>query len=1016
VKKILHIATLFILCFSLIACLTTESDIDVESVALSGSSTVGVLKLNSVVEVPESAKAIDKNIEGAGPPEFYVPGQNIPISVKFSPGGKFLLTANAGGSITLYSVNPFEEIRSNGGGFGVFLKTSFSQDGKYIYAQGQKAIFCWETDSGKLITTIKPPLEGVNSMITSFSVIDDNRTLLISSISEIFVWDIPSNTIRNRIETHSQKIASIPGTKQYVTYTILGILECWDWERGEKNWSLETADPMKHESIKDLKLSRDGQTVYVLSSQVDLSDPKNPLMAQNAKILWADSTSGKNRASLSLGNNIVSFLPHPDGRYLFIGDNSHHINLIDLQNSKVISKYDTLSTADTAMREAYKDIPALTLPMAISPDGKTLFWGGFNTGIWDLTKSELKGRPAMDSAIEISNSYLNGDGSILMVGLQAWDTFRGFVIPDTPDIEWNTSLSTEMITNGYGLISTDGTMQVKKDYQNPELQLIDTGTNKVLHILKGHKSAGITWAVFTKNNKLLATAGTDNTIRLWNTSTGKNLREIPSRAGLAFSVIFSPDEQRIYVSTTNGVYIYRVEDGAYLGRFISTKNNGWISFSASGYFNGNEEGMKNMRARMGNKVLPLESFYDQFYNPLEVAAAFFDDSRPLSEQPKLNIAQISAPPPEVQLLLETSEGLFKDTQMLEEKDLSIISNMVKIRVIAEDSGGGVGDILVRNNGKILEEYVRGLTRKKDGSLITQEFTVPLANGQNVISVAALSTQRIESAPVRVVVSYAPTKLQVPNMYVLAIGIDEYRNKRYNLNYAVGDVNGFLQSLNDIADTLYNEIHTTVILNSEATKNNIENQFNEIASRAMPEDVFVFYYAGHGIALSDLESNKKNEFYYVLHNVTQMTNTETIIDTGISGSEVREYFTKIPAMKQIALIDACNSGAFAESFAYRGAAEEEALGKLSRATGSAIIAATRDDQFASELSVLGHGAFTMAVIEAFEGAAAGMNSQITASSLRLYLDDRLPKITAEFTGSEQFPISFMFGQDFPIGLK
>jgi uncharacterized caspase-like protein len=117
-----------------------------------------------------------------------------------------------------------------------------------------------------------------------------------------------------------------------------------------------------------------------------------------------------------------------------------------------------------------------------------------------------------------------------------------------------------------------------------------------------------------------------------------------------------------------------------------------------------------------------------------------------------------------------------------------------------------------------------------------------------------------------------------------------------------------------------------------------------------------------------------------------------------------------------VLDACNAGAVNAAFGVRGAAEEIALSRLSRATGSALIAASRDDQFAQEFQALGQGALTKAILDGFSGGAANVDGQITVGALKSYVEGALPKLTSQYAGREQYPTGFIFGQDFPVGLR
>ena len=169
----------------------------------------------------------------------------------------------------------------------------------------------------------------------------------------------------------------------------------------------------------------------------------------------------------------------------------------------------------------------------------------------------------------------------------------------------------------------------------------------------------------------------------------------------------------------------------------------------------------------------------------------------------------------------------------------------------------------------------------------------------------------------------------------------------------------------------------------------------------------------GVALPDTDGN---QFYFVLPPVTNMADPEKLATGGLSSQELRDQAARIPAAKQMLLVDACNSGAFAKGFTVRGAAEAMALAQLARSSGSAVLTATTAQQFASEIAELGHGVFTYALLQGLQGKAAKPDGRITAASLRSWIEDAIPELTKKYRGSEQFPTTFMFGQDFPIGFK
>ena len=81
-----------------------------------------------------------------------------------------------------------------------------------------------------------------------------------------------------------------------------------------------------------------------------------------------------------------------------------------------------------------------------------------------------------------------------------------------------------------------------------------------------------------------------------------------------------------------------------------------------------------------------------------------------------------------------------------------------------------------------------------------------------------------------------------NSWALIIGIDKYQYIQ-NLNYAVKDANAFKSLLIDNYN--FPESNVTLLLNEEATYNNIRKKFSLITKSAKEKDRVLIYFAGHG---------------------------------------------------------------------------------------------------------------------------------------------------------------------------
>ena len=195
-------------------------------------------------------------------------------------------------------------------------------------------------------------------------------------------------------------------------------------------------------------------------------------------------------------------------------------------------------------------------------------------------------------------------------------------------------------------------------------------------------------------------------------------------------------------------------------------------------------------------------------------------------------------------------------------------------------------------------------------------------------------------------------------------------------------------------------------------------FKSIATKAQPQDVFLFFYAGHG-SLDEENKDKDGEspFYFVPTDVTKLYgDPQQLLTKAISDDELKEYLTKIRSTKQIVLMDACHSGAALKGMKVRAVAgDEKAMVQLARSSGVVMIASSGSKQFATEFDELKHGVFTYALLEALDGMGDNGDGKITVNELKFYMEERVPDLTKQYGGESQYPTGFMRGNDFPISV-
>ncbi|MCK4853167.1 MAG: caspase family protein, partial [Bacteroidales bacterium] len=182
----------------------------------------------------------------------------------------------------------------------------------------------------------------------------------------------------------------------------------------------------------------------------------------------------------------------------------------------------------------------------------------------------------------------------------------------------------------------------------------------------------------------------------------------------------------------------------------------------------------------------------------------------------------------------------------------------------------------------------------------------------------------------------------------------------------------------------------------------------LSQKVRPEDVFMFYYAGHG-------SMVDNNFYFIPTGGVSLYQLAKLTGESIQAVEIQEKFRNIPALKQVVILDACQSGGSTGVLAQRGAMEEKVLAQLSRSSGIHVLAAAGSEQYATEVSSLGHGLFTYAILQALDGEADGAprDGNVTVFELKAFLNDQVPELSKKYKGSSQWPYTFSIGHDFPL---
>lgn len=275
-------------------------------------------------------------------------------------------------------------------------------------------------------------------------------------------------------------------------------------------------------------------------------------------------------------------------------------------------------------------------------------------------------------------------------------------------------------------------------------------------------------------------------------------------------------------------------------------------------------------------------------------------------------------------------------------------------------------------------------------LILEELDLPRALGLTIIkeNTHRLSLRANKQLP------------EDKQLYLLAIGISEYKDI-FKLRYGEKDANELsTMILNTQNGSLYSQVKPIVLLNQEATQQNIWDsldQFNRIIeNNGKKSDLLVFFFSGHGTIVN-------KEYYLVPYDIDNQ-GAGAIKSTGLSIKLLRSSLEEIASTKcqVLVLIDSCYSGNFTD------------LSQISSSLASeniAVVLSSHPNEPSFEDEKWEHGIFTKALLESFSadhGADSDYNGLITMTELSKFINETVAALS---TGKQT--VAMEIRHDFPV---
>jgi WD40 repeat protein len=892
-------------------------------------------------------------------------------------------------------------------------RLAFTPDSRYVVTSSiDKTVRVWDVSTSETVRVVRLWIgEDSDGAFTGVAVSPDGKTLAVGGIHRVdgkrelgcivFLIDLATGKVEKALKGHTDMIGALAFSSNGKLLASGGrddgALILWNVATGKSEKVLKGHTAI----LKHINFSPDGERLLVCAED-------------SSCYLW--SVSKGTLESRFTGNPpIQANTWSPDGKTMAAGHRGGFISITE-PNGKLIRKYEGIGCDHFTS-------------VAFTPDGQHLLFTGIRgpnsvragCGMLNLgNANERPGSPfhlgtVMHGAMSPDGKYAATAGFVLNEALvwrvsDSWQAaqFLGKGRP-TQNIAW----TADGRAFACGGLDQAGPKRTDLLHRTFDLTTLQFGPAPAGNVVRGQMQRGNRRLVITPQGHLHVVDATSNALVagfkpgaaqdrvlscawlpdgkvvisqsrlkfLWDPEGNRIVREFTGTMGDFQAIAASPTSR--YFLTGGRDQTFRIWDPEQskplLSLFFTEQD--WVAWTEEGVYAASPGGDQLIGWHVNNGADQAASFYPaaQFRRSLyhpdvikniltagSVEAAFKRAGKPYTS----GINVLSVLPPVAAITSPTGLGgvqLDKGRFEVKASARSVGQHPVtKVQLLVDGRpyGGQSG--------------ARAIARPQLGE-VQLSWTVDLSPGLHQLSVMAENAvSRAVAPPVEVMVAGKTAGL--PNLYILAVGINDYPGDM-KLNYAAADADAIVRAFSPQEGKVFGKVEAKVVKNREATRKGIESGLDWLSARMTSRDIGLVSFSGHG------DRDDKGNFYLITVDVKP----RDVPGTCVSGDYLKKRLREMPG-RLMTMLDACHSGAAGQRRA--DLADDLVRDLISEEYGVVVLSSSLGHEYSLESPEVKQGYFTLALVEALQGKAdVNKDGYVCLSNLEFYAMKRVRELSA-----------------------